>query len=335
MTYRKIAWVAFCTFLLVPFQNCSARKNFTSNKASTAQAAGNGGSYDGKPDVYRFYDLNNRCASADQNGRALPNDVIVVKANSSGVKTAHLSRLACAEITPTPIADGEITWSSNSEFTYQNKSFTGQAAPGEFDIVLPHCPAGQTYRAGAVLNNQVGSGLVLNVAPWEIYQGVSSSLYGTIHSVPSYRIARPTSTFLEYWQRINQVHNLTSNTSFVYSFLAEAGSKQGVDWTFFRNVSGSPPNTSSPLDDSALIHFNLATGTANIVFSQNITNVSMRMTRVGNGYLCSVFFTTTATVNPPQTLIGLGPTAQQGAPAVGDSVQAANVMLLPVNQLCQ
>lgn len=333
---RRTAWLAFATSLLLPFQNCSrVQTSGSSSRDPSLSLSQNGGSYDGKPDVYRFYDAQNPCASRDRQGRPLANDVIVLKEDSGGTNRLHLARLACVDTAPTPVSESAVVWNSDSDFSYNGKSFSALNPPANFDIVVPECPGTRTVRANATLLNEISSGTNLSVSPWAAYAGISSSIYGTIASMPSYEIARNNGAFLEYWRRLDQFRSLSLNTEYVYSFVAEPGTVQGVYWNFFRNVSGSSGTTSNPLDDSALIEFNLAAGTSRVVYSQNISNISVKMSRVGNGYLCSVFFTTTSTVNPPDTALGIGPSSLTGTERLGDSIRASNVMLLPVNQLCQ
>jgi hypothetical protein len=331
---RRPALILIASLLLVPFQNCTNEKKFSST-SSAARMSGNGGSYDGKPDVYRHFDGRRPCLEKDGKGAALPNDVIVLRAGSSGKKAAFLARETCRDIEPAALSASDLAWSSATEFTYRNQSFSDGGQPGDFDVAAPACPIGKTPKAAAAPVNEFLSSLNWTQAPWQTYQGIGTTLFGTIGSLPSYKIERNDPALLDDWRRVDQEHALSRNTEYAYSFVAQPGTTQAADWIFFRNVSGSTGTVSDPRDESALITFDFAANTTRIIYSQNITNVRATMVPLANGYHCTVYFTTTAAVNPPETAIGVTPSLRYAPAAAGDSIRAANAILVPVNQLCE
>ncbi len=320
--------------LLFNFQNCS-NANFTGSKPRT-QNSGNGEGYSGKPDQFRYYDPSGPCSEIDRTGKPLPNEEILFQAKASAEgRYPHLVRERCLDIAPVEInySDLEFQPASNTTFKYQGKSFSALNPPADFDLVANPCPAGTSPIPGALRANMIVSAqdwrLKLSAQGWLDHLGISVSLNGSINSLPSYLVSRDDPASLEEYRRVSQYVTLASTTRHVFSFLARSGSRSGVTFRLYRS------DIAPALDDTITVDFDLQTGTSSVRVSTVPVATQVSVVPVANGYLCTVFFTTSANSDQGVSDIGISPTYSGGIGRVGDSIYATLAQLEKVDDICR
>jgi len=328
----------FC--LSVLFQNCSS-SNF--NFFNPKQANDNGGAYGGMiRQLYRYSNPAQPCNVQDLNGSPLPNEAILFRADANGNVGPYLARHSCQDITPIALSSGEVQVdSSMSSLSYQGQVFSMQNPPGSFDIAVAACPAGKTPISGATRTNSFASPMdwtalqTVNSPGWYIFPGIDVSLYSTLASLPGYQIQRNDANNLDYWRRDTQGLQLQANTDYAFSFLAQSGTVSAADFTFYRGIDPSHFNFST--DENVVVTFDFQAVTATVVTSVNIKNVSAVISPVGNGFLCTVYFTSSSVDSQsPVVSMGVGPSTKgQSFGKLGDSIIATDAQLVPVNQFCQ
>ncbi len=329
--FSKNIWISATLGLcLLFFQNCSPVKT-SSSQPQTGQSAPDGGPYTGLQKVYRHFDNALPCGSLDRNGDPLPNDEILIRPDNQGLIAAHLAREQCKDISPLVLAKADVSVSSSDQsIIFKNKVFTAKKTPGDFDLVAASCPAGRAPLASPSRVNALPDSLDWAASSWYAHPGINVSLYSTLESLPAYLIKRTDPLYLDYWRRDSQSIPLQVNTAYAYSFLAQAGSLNAAEWNFYRDLGGNPN------DEGARISFNFLTLTATTIYSQNMTGLSATITPFGNGYLCTVYFTSSAaTGGAPLTAMGVGPLANGNYGSSGDSIIATAAQLVPINQFCQ
>lgn len=321
--------------LLLSFQNCGHPVGFQGNSSET-QYSGNGSGYSGKPDQFRHFDTNQPCTQVDRNGKPLPKEEIFFQPATSGTsKIPFLVREQCQDIAPQMVSSVDLIFSPTAdyEFTYKNKLFSSQNPPGDFDVVASRCPAGTSPRNGAVRTNLIVSAQdwsrQVSAQGWSQHLGIGVSLNGSLNSLPSYLIVRNDANYLEEFRRLSQFMTLQRSTQYALSFLGRAGSVDSARFRFFRDVG------TDPQDESLTVDFNFLTGVATIVSNANLAAAQVTMVPVANGFLCSVYFTTSGTGDQSISDIGISPTGLNFMGQVGDSVFGTAAQLERVTDFCQ
>ena len=348
MIYRLLkrpAMLAAAFFvLLITGQNCFQNHAFISQGSLKSLNAGNGDAYSGMVALYASSDLTQPCVDKDLvTGSSLPNDEILFKYDDNFNYGPYLVRQACADLPPTSISTSTLPippTPGTGSITYNDKTFQAYSPATDFDIFVASCPTGTNPISAAKRTNSFVSARnwldqTTSAAPgWSVDQGVGVSLYGTLASLPSFKLERNDPNNLDSWRRAGQILYINASTNYSFTFLARADSVSAVDWHFVRQFSAT---SSTPQDESVDITFDIGTLTTTTQWSVNITNVSATIRAFENGYICTVYFTSSATDNAgPMIDIGIAPsTGTQKYGQLGDSVLATNPELVPVGEFCK
>jgi hypothetical protein len=352
----SLIWIVLLAFAMLPllFQNCAPiRMHYDENGPSLNKANNNGGPYSGFSKIYRYYSSVQPCLSFDLKGNPLPTNEILFKPDAQGLVAPYLARQSCNDLqAPTRIADSDIqiTDSTYKTVIYKNYVLSSQNPPGDFDVVQAQCPAGKTAIPGAVRTNLFAHSLdwlyqitlppgqtwtyhPTDVVGWYSFDGARTSLFSTIQSLPAYVVDRNDPTFLDNWRRQSQYIQLKSNTNYVFSFVAKAGNVAGADVHLYRQIT-APANNA--IDESVYVTFDFQTGIPVTHYAVNVPGTLATMTPFAGGYLCSLFFTSTATASDAVSNIGIAPaTFGQSFGQLGDSVVSTAAQLVEVNTFCQ
>lgn len=331
--------------LVMSFQNCSHHVEYSGSSPQSKSSFDNGQPYSGKPGVYRRFDTGQPCSDLDLNGKPLPNDEILITQDSQGKVSGLLARQLCVDVAPVVIADTDLKAVPNSpdELIYKGQSFSTLNPPSPFDLVTPACPGGLVPKSSPLLSNIFVSPLDWSGQPnpnlfapgkWIIYPGIGVGLAGTIASLPAYSIQRNDSNNLSSFNRASQQVTLQTNVPYVFTFLAQPGTVNAADWWYYRQLGATD---TSPQNETSNITFDFQNLTAKVNYAFNISNVSATIRPFGNGFLCTVYFTSGTTTSSATTDIGIAPSVSAvGANGkLGDSVLTTAAELLPVNQICQ
>jgi hypothetical protein len=339
------------TFLLIVsfalfFQNCARLQSTPTLAEDSSQTTKteNGGPYGGKPGVFRYFSDSDPCTTLDLKGKPLPNEMILLKNTSPSRRDAFLTRQTCQDIKPILIPANEIQMDASADsLIYKNQSFLSQNRPGDFDIIAASCPAGKTAIPAAIRRNsfafsvdwtslQVWQSNVWS-AGWYNFPGTAVGLDSTLSSLPAFLIERNDTTLLDNWRRASQHIYLPANTEYSFTFLARSGSVAAADFTFYRGVTGIPGD---PKNEEAVITFDFQTRTTSLVRNTNVSIQSSSISPLGNGFVCTVNFTTSATGDQGESNIGVAPSARgQYYGNLGDSVVATAAQLVRINDFCR
>lgn len=344
MVIRNWIGIVATLVLLSFYQNCSKSEG-SRDSASRPQLSGDGTVYTGlQGQMFERLDSLEPCSTMDLTGRPLANEMVLVKSDNAGEIRPFQVRTSCQDIIPNPIPKDEVRFDSvNGTLEFKNQAFQARVIASEFDSARASCPSGMSPRPNASRINEFANPLdwtrlQTNSSPgWFLFPaGLSVTPYGSIAGLTSYRILRNDPNNLQYWVQPQQMLTLKANTRYSFSFIAQAGSVDRALWFFYRNLSNNG-GQNSPIDESAHVDFDFTQGKATVGWVQNITNVSATMTPFESGFLCTVYFTSSTTANQnPLTYIGVSPSTKgQQNGVVGDSIQATNAQLVPVNQFCQ
>jgi hypothetical protein len=343
----KAFWASFVALAMIPvfFQNCAPVQMSGSDIPVVNKSMGNGGPYGGLFKSYRYYNSVQPCSTQDLKGRPLPNTEILFKPDAQGQTAPFLARETCTDLqVPTLISssDLQITDSSFKTVTYKNFVMTSQSPAGEFDVAAAQCPVGKSAIAGAArtnhfLNSQDWMILRDPVGPqlrpgWYSFAGIGVNLFSTIQSLPAFMVQRNDPANLDLWARHDQYVQLKSSTDYVFSFVAQGGTVNGANTHIFRGMNSTP----GPADETVLVRFDFQNRTTTIEYAVNISGVSATITPFGNGFLCTIYFRSSATANTFPTSIGVTPTTYgQSYGQMGDSIIATAAQLVEVNNFCQ
>jgi len=330
--FTRLGAIAIAFGLLIPgFQNCSqpASSGYSSPKP---QLSGNGDGYSGKTDLFRRYDPQMPCPQVGRDGKSLPNEQIFYQMTTlGGLKEPYVVRENCADIAPKPAPEAKPDITGN--LVFQGRTLAGYQRNNDFQVLAAQCPAGKTPIPNAARTN-----LIVNSQDWTeqpVYQGwmwhsgMAALLNGSIMSLPAYQIVRTDAAFPEEWRRISQVKRLESNTQYSFSFIAKTGTRDVINVRYYRldDATGN--------EEYIIVDFNLNAGTYKIRLNDHLPPAQVTMVPVGDGYFCTVHFTTSAKANEWYSDLGFGPTALNGATRVGDSVYATAAQLEKTSGFCQ
>jgi hypothetical protein len=336
--FKRVSAIAVTLGLLIAsFQNCTRTDTgFKSKTTEYSSASGNGDGYSGKPggDLYRRYDDQTPCVDLDRYGKPLPNEQIFYQSKSpTGPKEPYVVRQNCSDVTPQPIASTDLKYDGSGSLIFKGQSFAGFQATADFQVLAAACPAGKSPIANAARTN-----LIVNSQDWTeqpVYQGwmwhagIVAILNGSIKSLPAYNLVRTDPAFPEEFRRISQIKKLNASTDYSFSFLAKKGTRDLINFRYYR-VDGATGN-----EEYIIIDFNLVTGTSSIRLNSNLAPAKVTMTPVGEGYFCTVYFTTSPTAAENYSDVGFSPTAVNGVTHVGDSVYATAAQLEATGGFCQ
>ena len=299
--------------LSVLFQNCSGVASFTSAKTEKA-SGGNGDGYQGKPTIYDYYSLIAPCTEVGASGAPLPNEEFFVYSSLKAKKV----RSSCQDISPQPVTESEITFSSDrSTLTYNQNTFTRRPPTSDFAVVAAGCPAGMTTIPGAVRTNIFLDSQDLNGPSWSYHPGVASLLDGTIAGLPRYSVYRATAPYGSYWYRPSQLYRLRPGTKYAYTFVAERQTND-VARVFIWQYQAA----------NIVAELNLATGVPVIETADGVGNFSIQVRPLGKGYATTIYFDATST-----EIADFG-VASFGA-AQGDSIYTTAFQLEEVVSFCR
>jgi hypothetical protein len=337
----KIGLGVFLPLLLVlGFQNCT-QQGFKQTSQGRKHLE-NGGPYAGKTGEYRYFSPSEPCSARNLKGEPLPNEMLLFRPNSIGVTTPVLTREACVDVEPVPIPEVDVQFDETTDsLVYRNRVFAPER-PGDFDIVAAGCPAGKSAIPGAVRQNLFASAFDWTVPQsyvkglwtpgWYNFPGIGVDLYSTISSLPAFLIQRNDPNQLDIWRRSSQHIYLQADTQYAFTFLARPGSVPTTDFTYYRGLTGIAGDLRN---EEVVVTFDFQNRTTNIVRTLNIAGVSAVISPLENGFICTVYFTTSATANQGESNIGIAPVRDQGGVLAGDSILATAAQLVPVDQFCQ
>jgi hypothetical protein len=249
------------------------------------------------------------------------------------VKAPYTVRENCSDIAPQPLASKDVKFDAKGSLIFKNKAFANYRADADFQVLAASCPVGKSNIPGASRTN-----LILNSQDWTeqpVYQGwmwhsgILALLNGSIKSLPAYTLVRNDPAFPEEFRRISQVKQLKSNTDYAFSFLAKKGTRDFINFRYYR-VDEATGN-----EEYIIIDFSLVTGVASIRLNSNLPPATVTMTPVGEGFFCTVYFKTSPTGGENFSDFGFSPSAVDGVTQVGDSVYATAAQLEATGDYCQ
>ena len=303
--------------LTASFQNCSEPLSFKTTQSSKAQESGggNGDGYLGKPTIYDFHSQTSACTQLGANGSALPNDVIFVYPSLKALKV----RSDCQDVTPQPIASGDISLNADSSrLTYQQMSFVRRDVVNDFSVVAAACPAGMTPLASPIRTNLMRDSQDMTGSGWaNIHPGLGYALDGVIASLPRWSVSRASPPYGTTWYRPSQQINLVAGTRYAYTFAAE---KRTVDGANIHIYQTGGANIHVQLD--------LTNGVANVQSTTGVTGFSNRVSPLGKGFVTTLYFDATTS-----GLADIGVVSLTANP--GDSIYTTAFQLEDVRAFCQ
>ncbi len=317
------SYLALGAVLVLGFQNCSNASSFSnlaSNSSSSGEpkapaSSGNGDSYDGKPDIYRFYDPANVCAETAQ-GKPLPNQQIHLFKS----KAAQLVRHECKDVEPMRLGMS-VTENDDGTVQYSGQRYNPHV-PATFEVMSAQCPAGLSPRANASRQNLFDAPLDLSdITHWGSVGNVSIVPHGSIAGLPAHLVTRLTSG--EDAPRADQYRKLEPNTSYALSFFARMGTSTKVMMMMW---------SADPEEMAITLHGDLITGTTTASNSRNTIryrNVSMVSRVAPGGFFFTVYFTT------PSQLDGSDIGFAAADEVKGASVSIADAQLETVRSFCE
>lgn len=312
----------------VAFQNCSINTRF-STPSTVSQHSGHGEGYSGKGDFFQNFDPQQPCAQVDRLGKTLPNSEIFFQYKPNTMtKAPYLVRNECREIDPIELNPAETIAAGPDTLIYQGNTFSVFTPSGDFDIVASACPVGKSLIPNAARVNLMSSSLDWTSRSWSLHQGISVGLNGSIQSLPSYLIARNDPANLEGYERASQYIDLQPNTDYAFTFVARGGTVGGATARITRG-------SSYPNYEGLTVDFDFSTGLSSIRSNVNLPQASVSMVPIGNGYLCSVYFRTSAGGFQSPAEVGVAPMDSNYTAKVGDSIFATAAQLEPITGFCQ
>lgn len=330
---RIVAISVIVGLLLGGFQNCSYPGSVAKPAKAQYSPQGNGDGYSGKVELYRHQNSTAPCAALDREGQPLPNEQIFYQSPTvGGAKSPYLVRENCADITPRLIASSDLKFTVKG-LAYKGNGFLSYERDNGFQVLAAKCPAGKSPIANVVRTNLIVNSQDWTEQPeyrgWMWHSGIVALLNGSIESLPAYTVVRNDSAFPEEYRRISQMKQLKSSTDYAFSFLAKKGTRDGVTFRYYRQ------DQKTNNEEYLIIDFDLNNGTSNIRLNSYLAPATISMSKVGEGYFCTVYFKTSATGGENFSDFGFSPTAVNGATHVGDSVYATAAQLEETAGFCQ
>ena len=317
--------------MTLAYQNCS-NSPVPSNTSSVKLANGEG--YSGKVGLYRRFDTQVPCTEKDRDGKPLSNEQIFYQSSFfGGAKEPFVVRENCQDVNPAPIGSNAVNFDAVGNLSFKGRAYENYQANADFQVLASACPSGKTPIIGALRTN-----LIVNSQDWTeqpVYQGwmwhsgIQALLNGSIKSLPAYTISRTDPAFPEEFRRISQLKQLKPNTEYAFSFLAKKGTRDSINFRYFR-VDQRTNN-----EEYIVLDFNLISGTATFRQNDFLSQATVTITPVGEGFFCTVFFKTSATAGENFSDFGFSPSAKNGVTRVGDSVFATAAQLETTTSYCK
>jgi hypothetical protein len=312
--------------LLIAFQNCAPNTFQGAVDNLSSKNSGNGNAYEGKPEIYYYFDSQAPCSDKDLNGKPLANKQFFLYQN----KNPDLVRNNCSDLaTPVSVPLASLTFSTNGSgtFSYQGNTFQPQTTFNEFAVVAASCPAGYSPKAGAIRKNLIKSSQDFLSADWF---GIPRSLDGTLGGLPRYQLTRDVDNLIWY-TRMSQAVTLSAGKTYAATFFAQKG-----------NIGEACFSTWQDNETSMSVYFDLNTGAGRTVglygSGTPFSGISFANRPFAGGMIVTVFFTAPADyVN----YMGITPAAPAGANvdnapsgSVGDNIFATAMQLEDVDNYC-
>lgn len=322
MKKALIISISLLALLLFGFQNCT-QAEFSGNPSTIIESQGNGDSYDGKGDIFVYFDQQSPCADFDRSGQPFPNRQIM---RIDG--QYQLVRDNCSDIEPIIIADSDISFDpATGRLTYQGQPFNLITDFDNFKLTPLACPNGR-----AVINQDPTN---LFVDPFDIGGGIwanhpqlDRSLNGSFSVLPQYLLVMNDPNNLQNYRRAAQSVTMQPSTLYMTSFLVKPGSMSEVGITY-GDLTSTPTN-------EFFVHFDLQTGVATVRWQVGINVLVPEIQAYGEGFLVRVFFESSAAAAPILADLGVGPARANvdNLNLLGDSIVVANGELYEVDSYC-
>ncbi len=313
--------------MVLSYQNCSRVEFGDARTKLSMGGGGNGDGYEGKPGIWEHY-TPQVCSDIGANGQPLPAKEIFLFASGN----AQLVRENCVDLSPPQNLDpGQVQIVSGGAtqiLAFNGDSYTSVAG-GDFAVVASQCPAGMSMRASPVRSNIFGdSQYLVDASPnWWIQPGLTSSLVGSMASLPAWEINRAT-VDSESWRRASQVLPLTADRLYSYTFYARAGTTDEVGINIWQCGVTYPclPHM------NVYLRLNLTTGVVETLDPSGTSSLSTAVRPFAGGTIVTVFFTPTGSF---ETDIGVMPFSATYIAPQNDSIVVTGFQLEEVSNYCE
>jgi hypothetical protein len=316
--------------LVLTLQNCTpAQFGESLLSMSPTKASGNGGVYEGKPDIYYHYETSAPCSDRGANGKPLPNkQIFIVRSGQTSIP--QLVRENCSDLAvPVNLASDSLVFfnDGSGNFSYQGESYKAYTPASDFEVVAAGCPSGYVQRIGGAHQNLLQYSQDFFSSPWQ-FNGIQGMLMGSLGSLPRFQLLRNDSSTLEWWRRVHQPVTLEAGKTYAFTFYAQKGT---VSEAYF---SGAQTNNLA-----INVYFDLTTGAGRDVSSGGFNNLSFASRPFSGGFILTTYFTASQTFVNYVGVTAAAPAGPNGINdgpmgQVGDSIFATAVQLEDVNNFC-